>query len=425
MRSSSAPGRRGASPRSCWHAQGARVALVDKSTFPRDKACGDLVGPRGVRVLSELGIEMTGASTVGDMIVVGPTGRRVRLPAYPGRTYPGHAIAVPRHDFDNALRNAALTASAEARTGRAERPPFGDDGLEGFALSTGAELRADMVLGADGATSRVAAAANLVVPDGCCGRSPSAPTPKRTPIVHTSRSGNPPAGVRFPDTAGFPRSHRIVEPRSRHRYAVHPERRRDRDPPTSRLHHPPTRTRSHRHRHSPHPTRRLAQARSLVGTTPARGHVLLIGDAAGLVNPLQGEGIGAALGSGRAAAEATLAGPPRAPASYLTYLRTTHMRFMASTAPAHAALLGRPRTIALLARALTAPTVSAAIAGAWSLYWNDLIGGATPSPSATVAAAAAGLGTLATSRSDTAQWITQTLNPHAPDPAQTRRTYRD
>ncbi len=35
---------------------GARVALVDKATFPRDKACGDLVGPRGVQVLDDLGI---------------------------------------------------------------------------------------------------------------------------------------------------------------------------------------------------------------------------------------------------------------------------------------------------------------------------------------------------------------------------------
>ena len=34
---------------------GARVALADKASFPRDKACGDLVGPRGVQVLAELG----------------------------------------------------------------------------------------------------------------------------------------------------------------------------------------------------------------------------------------------------------------------------------------------------------------------------------------------------------------------------------
>src|SRR6202042_1511435 len=35
---------------------GARVALVDKATFPRDKACGDMVGPRGLQLLSDLGL---------------------------------------------------------------------------------------------------------------------------------------------------------------------------------------------------------------------------------------------------------------------------------------------------------------------------------------------------------------------------------
>ena len=33
---------------------GARVALVDKAVFPRDKACGDLIGPRGVQLLVDL-----------------------------------------------------------------------------------------------------------------------------------------------------------------------------------------------------------------------------------------------------------------------------------------------------------------------------------------------------------------------------------
>ena len=37
---------------------GARVALLDKATFPRDKACGDLVGPRGVRLLEELRLDI-------------------------------------------------------------------------------------------------------------------------------------------------------------------------------------------------------------------------------------------------------------------------------------------------------------------------------------------------------------------------------
>ncbi|MDQ6613335.1 MAG: FAD-dependent monooxygenase, partial [Actinomycetota bacterium] len=48
---------------------GARVALVDKAAFPRDKACGDLIGPRGVQVLDDLGIASPGTTRVGDMVV--------------------------------------------------------------------------------------------------------------------------------------------------------------------------------------------------------------------------------------------------------------------------------------------------------------------------------------------------------------------
>ena len=64
---------------------GARVALVDKANVGRDKACGDLVGPRGVRLLDDLGLSVPNSPTAGDMIVAGPTGRRVLLPARAGR----------------------------------------------------------------------------------------------------------------------------------------------------------------------------------------------------------------------------------------------------------------------------------------------------------------------------------------------------
>src|SRR2546421_8698051 len=98
---------------------GARVALVDKSRFPRDKACGDLVGPRGVQLLTDLGLELPTAATIGDMVVVGPTGRRVRLPCYPGSTYPGYAIASPRACLDATLQEAAISAGAVPFVGRA------------------------------------------------------------------------------------------------------------------------------------------------------------------------------------------------------------------------------------------------------------------------------------------------------------------
>ena len=75
---------------------GARVALADKAAFPRDKACGDLVGPRGVQVLADLGLRVPDAGQGSDLLAVGPSGRRSRLPAFTGSSYPGHGIIVPR-----------------------------------------------------------------------------------------------------------------------------------------------------------------------------------------------------------------------------------------------------------------------------------------------------------------------------------------
>ena len=37
---------------------GARTCLIDPASFPRDKACGDLVGPRGVRLLEQVDIRV-------------------------------------------------------------------------------------------------------------------------------------------------------------------------------------------------------------------------------------------------------------------------------------------------------------------------------------------------------------------------------
>src|SRR5438046_9044302 len=65
---------------------GARVAIVDKATFPRDKACGDLIGPRGVQILRDLNLDMPDAPRVSDMLVVGPTGKPLPPPAPAGRT---------------------------------------------------------------------------------------------------------------------------------------------------------------------------------------------------------------------------------------------------------------------------------------------------------------------------------------------------
>ena len=60
---------------------GARVALVDKASFPRPKACGEMLSPDGVAALARLGLEgavrAAGAATIRRFALVRPDGGRV------------------------------------------------------------------------------------------------------------------------------------------------------------------------------------------------------------------------------------------------------------------------------------------------------------------------------------------------------------
>lgn len=388
---------------------GARVALVDKARFPRDKACGDLVGPRGVQLLDDLDIGVAGAVPVGDMVVVGPTARRVRLPCFAGRTYPGHALALRRADLDAALHDAAVAAGAEPFVGRAAAPLFGDAGLEGFTLSTGSELRADVVIGADGASSHVAAAADLVDPDrvlwGFAVRAYlDAPIDAPHIVLWESLPWRafPGYGWLFPGPDGCANVGLGLGTLSHRTGAAAAARNLPAFMATLReLGLLETAT--------PGPILGGWLKLGMVGTRPARERVLLTGDAAGLVNPLQGEGISQAMGSGRAAARAVLAGPDRAAEHYRAYLATTYAPYDATTATAHAALLRHPRAVSVLGRVLTAPVVGSTLAGGWSLYWNDLLDGAVVHRPRAVAAIAAGLGRLTTTRSRTRRWLADAL----------------
>ncbi|MCA1844072.1 MAG: hypothetical protein LC792_12985, partial [Actinobacteria bacterium] len=106
------------------------------------------------------------------------------------------------------------------------------------------------------------------------------------------------------------------------------------------------------------------------------------------------------------AAEAVLAGPGDAALRYRQFLRSTSVPYQSITAPAHAALLTKPRAVAAVGRLLTAPGIGRAVAGGWSVFWNDLLDGATPGPPRTVASAAARIGGALTAPSRTRRWFT-------------------
>jgi len=394
---------------------GARVALVDKAEFPRDKACGDLVGPRGVKVLEDLGLlDDVGAAkapALGDMLVVGPTGRRVRLPSAPGLTYPGHALAVPRVELDEALRASALQAGAEPVTGRVGSPKWEGGRLSGFELDDGRHLEADSVIGADGATSRVATAAGLLDPKRVlwgfalrCHVEQSVELPVIAMWEPVPRKALAGYGWIFPGPGGRANLGLGVGTLSDRRQGAEVAKLLPRF--VDHLSKLGLLAEDH-----PEVKGRLGGwlKMGMVGTRPAGNGALLVGDAAGLVNPLQGEGIAHAMTSGKAAAESLLATPGRAEENYRHHLAAAHLPYQRIAATAHAALLCRPKAVSAAGRLLTLPAVGTRLAEGWAVFWNELLDGAPPGRARSWAGAATFLGRAGTSFGSTAGWFDREL----------------
>jgi menaquinone-9 beta-reductase len=391
---------------------GVKVASVDKSTFPRDKACGDVVGPRGLQVLSDLGLAPPVGRDVGDMLVVGPTGRRVRLPCADGLTYPGHGTAVARTVFDAMLHAAAVDAGATPFVGRAQEPLEEDGRIVGYRLNTGETLYADFVIGADGATSEVAAAANLVDPNsvlwGFAVRTYLPQVVDLPAIVlwePTPWHAFPGYGWIFPGDQGGANVGLGIGTRSDRKAGAQAVR----ALPAFLVH---LRALGLLDESAPPVAPRSLGGwlkMGIVGTTPARGRVLLVGDAAGLVNPMQGEGISQAMTSGRAAAETILAGPSHAAESYRSRLAVEHLPYHRVTAAVHAGLVGRPRATAAVARLLTAAGGGDALSGGWAVFWNELLDGAPPNRHRSVANAVTQIGRVVTARGAMAKWFKTSL----------------
>jgi menaquinone-9 beta-reductase len=359
---------------------GARVALADKAAFPRDKACGDLVGPRGAQVLADLGLGVPGAGQSGDLVAIGPSGRRSRLPAFAGRTYPGHGIIVPRLVLDHALREAALQAGAVPVRARITAVEAGKGGrVDRVVSGDGHCLAGEVVIAADGALSPVARLAGMLDPDAALwGFAIRAYVPEHVPLpllVLLDASPwriYPGYGWLFPgadDQANVGIGVGLGYGRGR------ASLRGD----LARLVTLLGRRGDLRKDAQPGPVMGGWLRMGGTGTPPAAGNVLLAGDAAGLINPLQGEGIGQAMVSGRLAAEAVLAGPARAGLAYADAIEAAFGRYLAGAAALQNVLLGRPRAASAAIRLLTAPVVRRVVAGTWSVYWNGLADGSCPS----------------------------------------------
>ncbi len=101
-----------------WAARaGLDVVLVDAATFPRDKTCGDGLTPRAVGELQRLGLEdWLRAHAVNTGLRAHGFGQVLHLP-WPGGTLPEWGSAVARTELDDHLRTVAIKSGATAVDG--------------------------------------------------------------------------------------------------------------------------------------------------------------------------------------------------------------------------------------------------------------------------------------------------------------------
>jgi flavin-dependent dehydrogenase len=138
---------------------GARVRIVDRATFPRDKLCGDTVNPGTLATLGRLGLARTidtcGLPVAG-MRLTGANGAVVE-----GR-YPNGQVgrALLRRHLDWMLLQDAVAAGAQFEPGAAVRRPLIDDGRVTGVRAAGPgwefDMAARLTIAADGRHSTLA-----------------------------------------------------------------------------------------------------------------------------------------------------------------------------------------------------------------------------------------------------------------------------
>jgi geranylgeranyl reductase family protein len=145
-----------------WLAErGHRVLIVEKKRFPREKTCGDGLTPRAVRQLHDMGLtdalgdyqRFDGLRSIGHGVTL-----ELAWPEHPD--FPPYGYVVRRRDLDEMVATRAVKAGATLWPAAEAITPVLDEGvLAGAAVrrhdtGTVEEVRARYVVVADGANSR-------------------------------------------------------------------------------------------------------------------------------------------------------------------------------------------------------------------------------------------------------------------------------
>jgi len=133
---------------------GFRVLLCEKAPYGRDKVCGDGLTPRAIAALNDLQIDHSVAHRIDGLRMI--AGKRQRELAWPTTDrFPNHGGVWPRNRFDNHLLDVAIAAGAEVRF-ECEALPLIEDGRAVGVVVGAEEIRASLVVLATGAQGAAA-----------------------------------------------------------------------------------------------------------------------------------------------------------------------------------------------------------------------------------------------------------------------------
>ena len=149
---------------------GVEVTLVEKAEYPREKVCGDGLTPRGVAALIRMGIDPQDRDRDGFERVVGlrvyTRDRTLELPWPEVAGFPDYGLVMRRAGLDELLARRAQSAGARLLEATEALGPIVDrDWVVGGRVrpegGEEASIRARFVLAADGAPSRFARQAGV------------------------------------------------------------------------------------------------------------------------------------------------------------------------------------------------------------------------------------------------------------------------
>jgi geranylgeranyl reductase family protein len=136
---------------------GRHVICVDKAEFPRDKTCGDGLTANALRLLAALGVSNSDLARaepafIRETILVSPSGRRVSLPLPDDGA---HAAVVSRRSLDAALVDVARRSGVDVRERVTVVAVEQDSGRVLCTFDDGTALEAPHAIAADGHWSAV------------------------------------------------------------------------------------------------------------------------------------------------------------------------------------------------------------------------------------------------------------------------------